>query len=218
MKIKKMLILGANNPEVVRLFESFNEVHREWKLIGFLDNDPAKADKDFMGYKVIGGSDKITEEQFKDCYVINAITRDAITRRTSTNQLLNYGAKFTNLIHPDVYLKYVQIGKGLYIQDGVILQSSVVVCDHVSIHMGSLIGHESSIGEFSFIAHGCNISGLVKIEDSVFIGAGSTILPRLRIGNNSIIGAGAVVISDVEPHSVVVGNPAKLLRKIDQEV
>ena len=52
----------------------------------------------------------------------------------------------------------------------------------------------------------------VVIEDNVDIGVGSIILPSVRIGTGSVIGAGSVVTKDVEPYSIVVGNPAKLLR------
>jgi acetyltransferase-like isoleucine patch superfamily enzyme len=45
-----------------------------------------------------------------------------------------------------------------------------------------------------------------------FIGAGSIVLPGIRIGDECVIGAGAVVTKDVPAHSVVAGNPAKVIR------
>lgn len=53
----------------------------------------------------------------------------------------------------------------------------------------------------------------VKIADNCDIGIGSIILPGVRIGEGSIIGAGSVVTKNVEPFTVVVGNPARFLRK-----
>ena len=55
----------------------------------------------------------------------------------------------------------------------------------------------------------------VIIEDDVWIGWRAIILPGVRIGRSSIISAGAVVAKDVPPFSVVVGNPAKVVRKRD---
>ena len=215
--MKKMLILGANNPEVVRLFECFKEANLDWKLVGFLDNDPQKKGGNFIGYKVFGGYEVIKQEAFKDCYVVNAITRDCRTRKMTTDQLLSCGAKLTNLIHPNVNLSYVKYGKGLFIQESVILQADVIVEDNVAINMGSLIGHESFIGESTFIAPGCTISGSVKIANGVLIGTGTTIVPRIKIGEWSIIGTGSVVIRDVEPFTVVAGNPARVIRRIKNE-
>jgi len=53
----------------------------------------------------------------------------------------------------------------------------------------------------------------VVIEDGCDIGIGSIILPGVKIGEGSIIGAGSVVTKDVEPYTVVAGNPARILRK-----
>ena len=49
------------------------------------------------------------------------------------------------------------------------------------------------------------------------MGTGVTTLPRLSIGKWSIIGAGSVVIHDVPPYSVVVGNPAKVIRNVEKK-
>ena len=62
------------------------------------------------------------------------------------------------------------------------------------------------------MAHRVSISGEVVIGDGVFIGTNATLLPRISIGNWATIGAGAVVLKDVPPYAVVVGNPAKVLR------
>lgn len=48
------------------------------------------------------------------------------------------------------------------------------------------------------------------------VGSGATILGGVTIGENALVGAGAVVTRDVEPGTVVVGNPARFLRKRDQ--
>ena len=53
------------------------------------------------------------------------------------------------------------------------------------------------------------------IKNKARIGANTTILPGVQIGRNSLIGAGCVVTKDVEPNSVVVGNPGKVVRELD---
>lgn len=73
------------------------------------------------------------------------------------------------------------------------------------------------IKEFQYIER-CKSKGDVIIGNDVWIAYGSTILSGVRIGNGSVIGANAVVTKDVEPYSVVVGNPAKLIKKrFDEE-
>lgn len=53
----------------------------------------------------------------------------------------------------------------------------------------------------------------VIVEDGANIGISAVILPGIKIGEGAIVGASSVVTKDVEPYSVVAGNPAKLLRK-----
>jgi len=52
----------------------------------------------------------------------------------------------------------------------------------------------------------------VHIEDDAWIGAAATVLRGVRIGKRAIVGAGSVVVQDVPSHSIVGGNPAKILR------
>lgn len=49
----------------------------------------------------------------------------------------------------------------------------------------------------------------VIIGDNVFLGCGAIVLPGVKIGDGAIVGAGAVVTKDVDPFTVVIGNPAK---------
>jgi acetyltransferase-like isoleucine patch superfamily enzyme len=64
------------------------------------------------------------------------------------------------------------------------------------------------------IHQGITAEGIV-IEDDAWIGAGAIILDGVRVGKGAVVGAGAVVSSDVPPHTVVVGSPARVVRSID---
>lgn len=56
----------------------------------------------------------------------------------------------------------------------------------------------------------------IHIGNNVWIGANSVILPSVNIGDNSVIGAGSVVTKDIPANVIAVGNPCKVLRKIDE--
>ena len=63
------------------------------------------------------------------------------------------------------------------------------------------------------------IKGDTVIQNDVWIGYNSLIMPGIKIGNGSIIASNSVVVKDVEPYSIVGGNPAKLIRKrFDNEI
>jgi acetyltransferase-like isoleucine patch superfamily enzyme len=65
------------------------------------------------------------------------------------------------------------------------------------------------------IKHQGVTKGTTRIGNDVWIGAGASILSGVTIGDGCVIGAGAVVTGDVEPWSVVVGVPAKVVKKRD---
>jgi len=55
----------------------------------------------------------------------------------------------------------------------------------------------------------------IRIGHDVWIGGGAIILPGVTIGDGSVVGAGSVVVHDVPPASVVVGNPARIVRALE---
>ena len=59
-------------------------------------------------------------------------------------------------------------------------------------------------------------SSEIYIGKSCWIGAGSIILPGVRLGDNVVVGATSVVTRSVEPNKIVVGNPAKIIKRILQ--
>lgn len=63
---------------------------------------------------------------------------------------------------------------------------------------------------------GLQFNADVKICNNVWIGAGAIIMPGITVGENSVVGAGSVVTKDVPPNTVVVGNPARVLREIGE--
>jgi serine O-acetyltransferase len=82
-----------------------------------------------------------------------------------------------------------------------------------------VINDKVKIGKNVTLLHSVTIGGTFKgtpiLEDEVSVATGAIILGPVVIGRGSIIGAGAVVTKDVEPYSIIVGNPQRLLKKRD---
>ena len=186
-----------------------SEIH----FSGFLDNNEKKWGTQFLGLPVLGPLSLVPKLATPDSRFVNLITGNVKTRYETTLEIVRLGGKLTNFIHSSVNLNMVEFGVGNYIQESVLLQAGVRIGSNSSIHMGTLIGHETSIGSSTFIAHGVSVSGCCEIGDGVFIGTNATVLPRISIGHWSTIGAGSVVTKDVAPYSVVVGNPAREIKK-----
>jgi len=91
------------------------------------------------------------------------------------------------------------IGEGLKIMHG---YSTGVYC--ASIGKNCLISQKSTIG--------WSVSGIPTIGNNVKIYAGTIVIGGIKIGDGVMIGAGAVVTKDIPPFSMVVGNPAKIIK------
>jgi maltose O-acetyltransferase len=63
---------------------------------------------------------------------------------------------------------------------------------------------------------GWEVAKPIVIEDKVWLGGGAILLPGVRIGRNAVVGAGAVVSRSVPANTVVAGNPARVIREIEQ--
>lgn len=89
--------------------------------------------------------------------------------------------------------------------------------------LGVVVNGDAVIGRNCRILQNVTIGGRGEhgvpiIEDNVTIGACACIIGGVTIGHDSVIGAHAVVLKDVPPYSVVVGNPAKVVKNIANEI
>lgn len=58
----------------------------------------------------------------------------------------------------------------------------------------------------------------IKIGNGCWLGGGVIVLPGVTIGDGCVIGAGSVVTKDIPPNSLAVGNPCRVIRKINEEI
>jgi len=100
------------------------------------------------------------------------------------------------------------VGPGLALQHGV----GLVVHQHAVIGSGCTLRNGVTIGERP------PREGVPVLGDGVDVGVNAVILGPVTLGKGSVVGAGAVVIRSVDSGSVIAGNPARLIRRIDQPV
>ncbi|GAA5083499.1 acyltransferase [Microbacterium yannicii] len=111
----------------------------------------------------------------------------------------------------------IAIGQGCYINRGTFFDASapVIVGRSVSFGMNvtvitgshQIAGPKKRAGDLQNRA--------VVIGDGAWVGAGATVLPGVTIGAGAVVGAGSLVTKDVAAHTLVAGNPARVVRALD---
>jgi maltose O-acetyltransferase len=125
------------------------------------------------------------------------------------------------IIEPPFYCVY---GKNIYFGDYVYLNTLCTILDCNEVHIGNhvMIGphvqiytpaHELRAEDRN---RGLEVAKSIVIEDNVWIGGSAILLPGVRLGGNAVVGAGAVVTHNVPANTIVAGNPARVIRKIEQ--
>ena len=126
-------------------------------------------------------------------------------------ELINAISSFTNISTS------VELGKGIVIMPGVIVNTSSIVDDNVILNTGSTVDHDCHVYSHAHICPGSHVGGNVTIGEGAFIGIGCNIAPGVSVGNWAVIGAGSTVIKDIPEYSLAVGTPARVIRQIRVE-
>lgn len=120
---------------------------------------------------------------------------------------------------------FVEIQKGAVIGRRCKISSHTFICEGVTIEDDVFVGHNVTFTNDRFPR--ATAGGKLQTEQDwkceptlvrkgASIGSSVTLLCGITVGENAIVGAGSVVTKDVPPHTIVAGNPARLLRSIKE--
>jgi acetyltransferase-like isoleucine patch superfamily enzyme len=206
-----IVIAGTGQPEIFPILDDINSAcdvpSERFNVVGYIDDNPLNASKSLRNCRVLGPFDWIVG---RDVLVINTIGRTCEIREQSTFRLLSLGARFVNIIHPSVSLRYIdRIGNGNIISAGTRLEPGSSIGDHNMFLSGVVLGHGVTVGSFTFLGHNVICNGEVKIEDNVFVGSGSQLLPGIKLIKGCKLCPGTVLTSDANRSCQYLGNPGR---------
>ncbi len=177
-------------------------------VMGFLDDDPETWSTIRLGLPVLGGIATYCQHM-PDGLILgmgDIAARIAVVERLGRD----VHGLWRNAIHPRaVIARSVQLGRGVAVVAGAIVNPDSVLGDYSVINTGATIDHDCTIGVHAHIGPGAHLAGGIRVGADVLIGVGANITPCLTVGDGAVVGAGSVVVSDVPARVTVKGVPAR---------
>lgn len=208
----QLAIYGAGRlgKELYDLAFRVNAIEHRWQNIFFIDD--IRQEKQYYLSDVHRLSEIQPIKDKVEAVVANGTPKN---RKKMADVLRQAGIPLVNLIDPSAIISPSAIipRKGTIVRPYASISSDAVVGENTLIQPYVHISHDVHIGANSVFSANVSLGGKLRIGEECYFGMGAVIREELTIGPRAMIGMGAVVLHDVDCDSVMVGNPAHLLRK-----
>lgn len=179
---------------------------------GFVDDRAETHGQELCGLPIRGPIEMLAS--VKDQVQAVIAVGNPATKRKLVERVEAMGVKFATLVYPNVEKSdFVELGEGCIICVNSIFTTQIKIGRHVIINADCSMGHDSTIGDFTTVAHGVRISGNCHIGEMAEIGTGVIFIQGVSVGEGSVVGAGSVIIRDIPAHVTAVGVPAKVIKE-----
>ena len=193
---KRLLIIGSGGHlnSVIDILKN----DKNFKILGYLDNDKKKIGKLFFNNLVLG-NDQLLDylkktKNVNNIFLAVGLINNSKERLTLIKKLVKKKFKFPNFFSDSsIVSKYTNFGHGNIIMKHAVVNNNVKIGNFNIINNKSLIEHDVTIGSNVHISTGVIINGDVRVGDNVFIGSGSIITNKKTIKSNSFLKAGTVL-------------------------
>lgn len=203
--MKSVFLYGASGHAKV-IIDSLTASGFEVKGL-FDDNSNVK---ELLGYKVFGS---YNSEILNESKLIISIGLNNIRKKVENK--LPPVIKYGKAIHPTAIIsERATICDGSVVMQGAIVQSSASVGWHCIINTAASVDHDCLLEDFVHISPNATLCGNVFVGEGSQVGAGAVVIPGIKIGKWSLVAAGAVVMRDVPDNVLVMGNPARVVKRL----
>ncbi len=217
--MKKLVILGAGGlaRELADAVADINKNTQTFEVLGYLDDEEELIGQERLQLPVLGAVGWLAEHKSNDLYSIPAVG-DGCSREKLSCIAQQHSAPLATIIHPRAIVgSGCSIEVGTFIAAGCVITVGVSLGKCVLVNMNCTIAHDVRVGNYVSIHPGARISGEVSIGDYALIGTQAAILNKCTIGTGAVVAMGAVVAHDVADYTLVAGNPARVIRKLEKQ-
>jgi acetyltransferase EpsM len=212
--MKKLIIIGGfgNGSVVASTVNDINKQKPEWEILGFLND---RDEGPINGLPVLGSITPETVAPYlnqADVFFYWALVSVKL-RKDFTKRLFDLGIpeeRFATLVHPTAIVSdHAKLGYGVSVQPFVNIGPGVRIANYVHVFAQAMIGHDAKLDNFAYVANNACVGAHVHLEEGAYVGTNATTRENLTLGEWSLTGIGSVVVKDVAPGQIVIGNPAR---------
>lgn len=209
--MSRLLIWGTGDQGTVTLDCAL--LMKKYDTIDFL-TIKEKESRSISHYKIYQEED-VCLTQFLKCYdEVIVATGNNDLREAKIDILRSLNIPLATIIHPTAFISpFAKVCGGTTVLANAVIHTNAKVDIGCIINTGVIVEHDCIIKEFVNISPQTAMAGHTEIGKKTFIGIGTTIIDDIKIGENVTVGGGAVVIHNIPNHVVIVGIPAKIIKR-----
>jgi len=189
-------------------------------IVGLLDVNDRLRGSAVLKVPVLGGEDlvpSLAADGIHHAFIGVGGNASTLRRRLVFDRVEMQHLQLVTAIHPSAVISpSAVIAAGATIMAGAIVNADTTIGPNAIINTGAIVEHDNSIAAHVHVSTGVRLAGGVRIGEGAHIGIGASVRQNISIGRHALVGAGAVVVDDVSDNTVVVGVPARVLRRREE--